>query len=166
MRDLLVVGAGPAGLAAAIAAVRSGLDHEVVEKGVLVDAIFRFPHGMSFFTTPELLELGALPFVSPFPKPTREEALAYYRRVVDTFRIRVSLGERVEADRAAGQRVPGAHDAGVPGRRPSRPRGARATSSWRPATTTTRSGSACPARTCPTCRTTSTSRTRTTAGAW
>jgi bacillithiol disulfide reductase len=95
--DLLVVGAGPAGLAAAIAAVRAGLDHEVVEKGVLVNAIFGYPHGMTFFTTAELLELGELPFVTPFPKPTREEALVYYRRVTDAFRLRVSLGERVEA---------------------------------------------------------------------
>ena len=95
--DLLVVGAGPAGLAAAIAAVRAGLDHEVVEKGVLVNAIFGYPHGMTFFTTAELLELGELPFVTPFPKPTREEALVYYRRVTDAFGLRVSLGERVEA---------------------------------------------------------------------
>jgi thioredoxin reductase (NADPH) len=93
--DVLVVGAGPAGLAVAIAAVRAGLDHVVVEKGVLVNAIYGYPHGMSFFTTAELLELGGLPFVTPFPKPTREEALAYYRRVADAFGLDVSLGERV-----------------------------------------------------------------------
>ena len=97
VRDLLVVGAGPAGLAAAIAASRAGLDHEVVEKGVLVNAIYGYPHGMSFFTTAELLELGGLPFVTPFPKPTREEALVYYRRVADAFSLRVALGERVLA---------------------------------------------------------------------
>jgi thioredoxin reductase (NADPH) len=97
VRDLLVVGAGPAGLSAAIAAARAGLGHEVVEKGVLVNAIYGYPHGMTFFTTAELLELGELPFVSPFPKPTREEALIYYRRVVDAFGLRVSLGERVLA---------------------------------------------------------------------
>ena len=102
-RDVLVVGGGPSGLAVAIAAVRSGLDHEVVEKGVLVDAIYRFPHGMTFFTTPELLELGDLPFVSPFPKPTREEALVYYRRVVDAYRLRVTPGERVEAIEPQGE---------------------------------------------------------------
>jgi thioredoxin reductase (NADPH) len=103
LRDLLVVGAGPAGLAVAIAAVRAGLDHEVVEKGVLVDAVYRFPHGMTFFTTPELLEIGDLPLVSPFPKPTREEALTYYRRVVDAFRLRLCLGERVEAIEPRGE---------------------------------------------------------------
>jgi thioredoxin reductase (NADPH) len=97
VRDVLVVGAGPAGLAVAIAAVRAGLSHEVIEKGVLVNAIYGYPHGMTFFTTAELLELGEMPFVTPFPKPTREEALVYYRRVTDAFRLDVSLGERVEA---------------------------------------------------------------------
>jgi thioredoxin reductase (NADPH) len=95
--DLVVVGAGPAGLAVAIAAARAGLDYEVVEKGAIVNSIFRFPRGMTFFTTPELLELGNLPFVSPYPKPTREEALQYYRRVADTHRLAVSVGERVES---------------------------------------------------------------------
>jgi thioredoxin reductase (NADPH) len=95
LRDLIVVGGGPAGLAVAIAAARGGLDYEVLDKGVLVNTIYRFPRGMTFFTTAELLELGNLPFVSPYPKPTREEALTYYRRVVDTCRLSVSLGERV-----------------------------------------------------------------------
>jgi thioredoxin reductase (NADPH) len=93
--ELIVVGAGPSGLAVAIAAARAGLEYEVLEKGVLVDSIYRFPRGMTFFTTAELLELGNLPFVTPNPKPTREEALTYYRRVADTCRARVSLGERV-----------------------------------------------------------------------
>jgi thioredoxin reductase (NADPH) len=66
-----------------------------VEKGVLVNSIFHFPHGMTFFTTPELLEIGGLPLVTPYEKPTRLEALKYYRRVVDTFGLRVSLGEKV-----------------------------------------------------------------------
>ena len=95
--DLVVVGAGPAGLATAIAAARAGLDYEVVEKGALVNSIFRFPRGMTFFTTSELLELGNLPFLTPYAKPTREEVLQYYRRVVDTHRLAVSLGERVES---------------------------------------------------------------------
>lgn len=97
--DLVIVGAGPAGLAAAIAAQQAGLDYEVVEKGVLVDAIYRFPPGMVFFTTPELLEIGGVPFVSPYEKPTRAEALRYYRRVCDTFRLRLCLGEEVRAIR-------------------------------------------------------------------
>jgi thioredoxin reductase (NADPH) len=95
IRDLLVVGAGPAGLAVSIAAVQSGLDHEVVEKGTLVNSIFNFPRNMTFFTTPELLEIGGLPFVTPYEKPTRAEALRYYRRVVGTYDLPLSLGEEV-----------------------------------------------------------------------
>jgi thioredoxin reductase (NADPH) len=76
----------------------------VIERGVLVNSIFNFPPQMVFFTTPELLEIGGLPFVSPFEKPTRVEALRYYRRVVDTYRLCLSMGERVDsiAHRSAG----------------------------------------------------------------
>ena len=74
--DLLIVGAGPSGLATAIAARQQGLTYEVLEKGVLVNSIFHFPAHMVFFTTPELLEIGGLPFVTPYEKPTRIEALA------------------------------------------------------------------------------------------
>jgi thioredoxin reductase (NADPH) len=88
----LIVGAGPAGLAAAIAAQRAGLDYEVLEKGVLVNSIFHFPRAMTFFTTPELLEIGGLPFVTPYEKPTQWEALRYYRRVADTFGLKLALG--------------------------------------------------------------------------
>jgi thioredoxin reductase (NADPH) len=95
VRDLLIVGGGPAGLAAAIAAGQRGLEYDVLEKGTLTDAIYRFPRHMVFFTTPELLEIGGLPFVSPYEKPTRLEALRYYRRVCDTLDLRVSLGEEV-----------------------------------------------------------------------
>jgi thioredoxin reductase (NADPH) len=94
-RDLLIVGAGPSGLATAIAAQRRGLDCAVIEKGVLVNSIFHFPTHMVFFTTPELLEIGGLPLISPFEKPTRLEALRYYRRVVDVTGVHVSLQERV-----------------------------------------------------------------------
>ncbi len=97
--DVLVVGAGPSGLATAIACARRGLDYEVLERGVVVDAVFRFPTHMVFFTTPELLEIGGVPFVSPFEKPTRLEALRYYRRIVDSFQLRVSMGEEVESVR-------------------------------------------------------------------
>jgi thioredoxin reductase (NADPH) len=95
IRDLLVIGGGPAGLAVSIAAVERGLDHEVLEKGTLVNSIFHFPRGMTFFTTPELLEIGGLPFVTPYEKPTRDEALKYYRRVVDSYSLPLRLSETV-----------------------------------------------------------------------
>ena len=77
---------GPSGLATAIAAKQQGLDYVIVEKGVLVNSIFNFPMHMVFFTTPELLEIGGLPLVTPYDKPTRLEALRYYRRVVGHLR--------------------------------------------------------------------------------
>src|SRR4051794_26009663 len=95
VRDLLIIGAGPSGLSAAIAAKRRGLDYQVIEQGTLVNSIYRFPPQMVFFTTPELLEIGGLPFVSPYEKPTRAEALKYYRKVVDTFELQISFQEKV-----------------------------------------------------------------------
>ncbi|MBI4485065.1 MAG: YpdA family putative bacillithiol disulfide reductase [Acidobacteria bacterium] len=95
MRDVIIIGAGPSGLSAAIAAKQRGLDYQVIEQGVLVNSIYHFPPQMVFFTTAELLEIGGLPFVTPYDKPTRAEALKYYRRVVDTFDLRIAFGETV-----------------------------------------------------------------------
>jgi bacillithiol disulfide reductase len=95
VRDVLIVGAGPSGLAAAIAAKQQGLDHVILEKGILVNSIFNFPVHMVFFTTPELLEIGGLPLITPYDKPTRLEALRYYRRVVDTYDLQISYHEEV-----------------------------------------------------------------------
>src|SRR5687767_8882759 len=97
VRDVLIVGAGPSGLATAIAAKRQGLDYVIVEKAVLVNSIFNFPMHMVFFTTPELLEIGGLPLITPYDKPTRLEALRYYRRVVDTYDLQISYHEAVVA---------------------------------------------------------------------
>jgi thioredoxin reductase (NADPH) len=93
--DLVIIGAGPVGLSSAIAATQAGLRHVVLEKGSLVHSIARYPQDMVFFTTPELMEIGGLPFVSPHEKPTRQEALRYYRRVTDAFALDVRLEEPV-----------------------------------------------------------------------
>ena len=95
VRDVIIIGAGPSGLSAAIAAKRRDLDYQVIEQGVLVNSIYRFPPQMVFFTTPELLEIGGLPFVSPFDKPTRAEALKYYRKVVDIHDLQIACEEKV-----------------------------------------------------------------------
>ena len=97
VRDVIIVGAGPSGLATAIACQHFGLDYLVLEQGSLVDAIARFPINMVFFTTPELMEIGGIPLTTPYEKPTRLEALRYYRRVVDTFKLQVSLYEEVRS---------------------------------------------------------------------
>ena len=93
--DLIIVGAGPAGLAAAIAAKKHGLDCHVFEKGVLVNSLFHFPSQMVFFTTPELLEIGGLPFPTLRDKPSRDETLRYYRKVVDTYELKIDMGQTV-----------------------------------------------------------------------
>ena len=102
-RDVLIVGGGPSGLATAIACRHFGLDYQVIEQGALVDAIARFPLNMVFFTTPELLEIGGVPLTTPYEKPTRAEALRYYRKVTDTFQLQVALYERVTAVEAEGE---------------------------------------------------------------
>lgn len=125
-RDLLIVGAGPAGLAVAIAAARAGLDYEVLEKGALVNSIFHFPRNQVFFTTPELLEIGELPFVTPYEKPTRPEALRYYRRVVDSYSLRVTLGEEVVGlAREAGELLLSTRRSRTPGRSDLEPAASR-----------------------------------------
>jgi thioredoxin reductase (NADPH) len=93
--DLIIVGAGPSGLSAAIASKQRGLDYQVIEQGALVNSIYHFPPQMVFFTTPELLEIGGMPFVSPYEKPTRAEALKYYRKVVDAYDLQITFEETV-----------------------------------------------------------------------
>jgi len=105
--DVIIVGAGPAGLATAIAAAKAGVDYQVVEKGVLVNSIFHFPRSMVFFTTPELLEIGGIPFTTPYEKPTRAEALRYYRRVADACLLKIAFGEKVRKITRASEAGPG-----------------------------------------------------------
>jgi thioredoxin reductase (NADPH) len=94
--DVVIIGAGPAGMSAAIAAKERGLSYLVIEQGALVNSLLHYPTDMVFFTTPELLEIGGLPFVSPYEKPTRQESLRYYRRVADTFELDIVFGETVK----------------------------------------------------------------------
>ncbi len=93
--DVLVVGAGPTGLACGIEAVRENLKGLIVEKGCLVNSIFNYPANMTFFTNRERLEIGDIPFSSTNVKPTRAEALEYYRRVTDFYQLSVHYEERV-----------------------------------------------------------------------
>jgi len=87
--DVLVIGAGPTGLACAIDAQRAGFSVVLVDKGCLCNSLFHYPAHMTFFTTPELLEIGEMPFSSPNQKPTRSEALEYYRKVTEHYRLNV-----------------------------------------------------------------------------
>lgn len=93
--DIIVIGGGPTGLACAIEAQRAGFSCLTLEKGCVVNSLYNYPTQLVFFTTPELLEIGDLPFVCEREKPVRIEALKYYRRVVDTYRLRVNQYEKV-----------------------------------------------------------------------
>ncbi len=88
-RDVVIVGAGPCGLAAAVAAARNGLSYVVLDRGCITESLTRYPYYMTFFSTAERLEIGGVPFTIPDAKPTRREALAYYRRVVAHHGLRV-----------------------------------------------------------------------------
>lgn len=94
--DLIIIGGGPTGLACAIEARKKGLNYLVLEKGVLVNSIFNFPANMTFFSTSQKLEIGDVPFISHVDKPTRREALEYYRRIYDSWKLKVRLYEGVE----------------------------------------------------------------------
>lgn len=94
--DVLVIGAGPTGMACAIEAQRAGFRSILVDKGCLCNSIFHYPSHMTFFTTSELLEIGDIPFPSPNAKPTRNEALEYYRKVAQFYKLDVRVYQRVE----------------------------------------------------------------------
>ena len=95
--DVLVVGAGPVGLACAIEVRRRGLTVRVLDKGTLVNSIFGYPTNMEFFSTPDLIEIGGYPFPVQHYKPTREDALEYYRGVAAREQIELSLYDRVDS---------------------------------------------------------------------
>nr|MCU0404616.1 NAD(P)-binding domain-containing protein [Chitinophagaceae bacterium] len=95
--DVVIIGAGPIGLACAIEIQKLGLNYVVIDKGCLVNSLYHYPQNMTFFSTAERLEIGGLPFVCLQPKPGRAEALEYYRRVVVHFDLTVRLFEEVLA---------------------------------------------------------------------
>nr|WP_217646785.1 YpdA family putative bacillithiol disulfide reductase [Pontibacter chinhatensis] len=94
--DILIIGAGPIGLAAGLEAQREGLSYLIVERGCLVNSIYNYPLNMTFFSTSERLEIGGIPFTSLNAKPTRAEALEYYRRVADSADLNINLFEEVQ----------------------------------------------------------------------
>src|SRR6187401_1312793 len=95
-KDLIIIGAGPIGLACGIEAKKAGLDYVIIEKGCLVNSLYHYPLNMTFFSTSERLEIGEVPFISHNPKPTRDEALEYYRRVAMHWKMNTRLYERVD----------------------------------------------------------------------
>lgn len=101
MRDVIIIGAGPVGLACGIEAKRRGLDALIIEKGALVNSFVGYPTNLEFFSTPDLMEIGGHPFPTMGYKPIREEAIDYYRRVAEVEDLAVHLYERV--DRVEGE---------------------------------------------------------------
>ena len=93
--DVIIIGAGPIGLTCGIRAKEAGLSYLIIDKGCLVNSIYNYPLNMTFFSTSEKLEIGGVPFVSNHPKPTRSEALEYYRRVALEFKLNINLFETV-----------------------------------------------------------------------
>jgi thioredoxin reductase (NADPH) len=102
VKDLIIIGAGPIGLACGIEAQKAGLSYVILEKGCLVNSLYHYPLNMTFFSTSERLEIGGVPFISNNPKPTRSEALEYYRRVCTTWQLKINLYEKVEEVKKVG----------------------------------------------------------------
>ena len=94
--DLIIIGGGPIGLACGVEAKKAGLDYVILEKGTLTNSIFNYPVNMTFFSTSDRLEMANIPFMSVGNKPTRTEALEYYRRIFFHFDLNVNLYEGVE----------------------------------------------------------------------
>jgi thioredoxin reductase (NADPH) len=95
--DVLIVGGGPIGMACAIAVKKAGLSYIIIEKGALVNSLYNYPLFMTFFSTSERLEIGGVPFMSLAPKPGRQEAIEYYRRVKQFYDLQIKLFEEVKA---------------------------------------------------------------------
>lgn len=96
MRDVIIIGAGPIGLACGIEAKKNSLDYLIFDKGCLVNSLYNYPMNMTFFSTSDKLEIGEVPFISHNPKPTRAEALEYYRRVSSHWELSLKLYEEIK----------------------------------------------------------------------
>ncbi len=94
--DVVIIGAGPIGLCCAIEAKRNNLSYVVIDKGCLVNSLYNYPKNMTFFSTSDKLEIGEVPFISHNAKPTKSEALEYYRRVVSSWELDINLYEEVK----------------------------------------------------------------------
>lgn len=95
MLDVIIIGAGPIGLACGIEAKKRGLEYQIIEKGALVNSLYHYPMNMTFFSTSDKLEIGGVPFISHNAKPTRAEALEYYRRVTSHWDLDLKLYEEI-----------------------------------------------------------------------
>ena len=93
--DVIIIGAGPIGIACGIEASNRELSYLIIEKGCIVNSIFNYPTNMTFFSTSEKIEIGGIPFVSHGTKPTRREALEYYRRVAQSYKLNIKQFEKV-----------------------------------------------------------------------
>jgi thioredoxin reductase (NADPH) len=96
MEDLIIIGAGPIGLACGIEAQKKGLNYQIFDKGTLVNSLYHYPLNMTFFSTSDKLEIGSVPFISHNAKPTRAEALEYYRRVASHWNLKLNLYEGID----------------------------------------------------------------------
>ncbi|NNE26482.1 MAG: NAD(P)-binding domain-containing protein, partial [Saprospiraceae bacterium] len=102
MYDLIIIGAGPSGIACGIEAQKAGLNYLILEKGYLVNSLYNFPTNMTFFSTSQNLEIGEVPFISHTDKPTRKEALEYYRRIAEQYNLNIQFQSRVTDIRKEG----------------------------------------------------------------
>jgi len=94
--DVIIIGAGPIGIACGLEAKKKNLNYLIIEKGPLVNSLYHYPTNMTFFSTSEKLEIDSIPFISNNPKPTKREALEYYRRIAMSNELKIQLFEKVE----------------------------------------------------------------------
>ena len=102
-KDVIIIGAGPIGIACALQCKKKGLEYVVVEKGALTNSIYNYPLNMTFFSTSEKLEIDNIPFISNNPKPNRNEALEYYRRVATSNNLNINLYEEIISAKKDGE---------------------------------------------------------------